>query len=111
MGAVENIKEIADLIKKIGDADLYRKIVELEHEVFELSCQNLLSLSKIEELKEILRVKQNIKYDGQVYYLEGDSVPYCPKCWEVTRALVHLTESASPSFGHCPNCENSFRVR
>lgn len=111
MGAVENIKEIADLIKKIGDIDLYRKIVELEQEVFELSRQNRIYQSEIEDLKNLFNVKQNIKYVGQVYYVEGDPDPYCPKCWEVSKALVHLTESASPSFGHCPNCNKSFRVR
>lgn len=111
MGAVENIKEIADLIKKIGDIDLYRKIVELEQEVFELSRQNRIYQNEIDDLRKLLNLKQKIKHVGQVYYVEEDPDPHCPRCWEVSNILVHLTESASPSFGHCPSCNKSFRIK
>ncbi len=109
MGAIENIKEIADLVKKIGDMDLYRKIVELEQEVFEVSRQNLKHQTEIEKLKELLSIKQKINYVKPLYYIEGDKNPYCPKCWEVDKILVHLIESASPTHVRCPNCEKSFK--
>jgi hypothetical protein len=35
MGVVENMKEVADLIKKIGDIELNRKIVNLEGELID----------------------------------------------------------------------------
>ena len=37
MSIINNAKEIADLIKKIGDVELYRKIIELEGEIIELT--------------------------------------------------------------------------
>ena len=37
MGIVENIKDAADLAKKVGDIELYRKIVRLEGEVMDLT--------------------------------------------------------------------------
>jgi hypothetical protein len=37
MGVVENMKDVADLIKKIGDIELNRKILTLENEVLDLS--------------------------------------------------------------------------
>lgn len=40
MGPLENIKEVADLIKKAGDIELYRKIAESEGEVIELTYAN-----------------------------------------------------------------------
>ena len=37
MGAVENIKDIADLVKKFNDIELNRRILNLENEVLDLS--------------------------------------------------------------------------
>src|SRR5437667_557533 len=37
MGILDSAKEIADLVKKIGDIELYRKIVELEGQLIELT--------------------------------------------------------------------------
>ncbi len=39
MGITDNAEEIADLIKKVGDIELYRKIVELEGEIVDLTRQ------------------------------------------------------------------------
>ena len=37
MSVIDQAKEIAGLIKKIGDIELYRKIIELEGEIIELT--------------------------------------------------------------------------
>lgn len=44
MGAVENVKEVADLIKKFNDIDLNRRILNLENEVLDLSRDKARSL-------------------------------------------------------------------
>jgi hypothetical protein len=111
MGAIENIKEIADLVKKLGDIELYRKIIELEQEIFELSRHNLKYKGDIEELKSLLTKIKNVKYSKPFYYSEGDPHPYCPKCWEVEKVLVHLTDSMDPNYHHCPNCDKIFGNR
>jgi hypothetical protein len=49
MGIVENIKDAADLAKKIGDIELYRKIVHLEGEVMDLTRDKRQADLKIEE--------------------------------------------------------------
>lgn len=56
MGTIENAKEIADLAKKIGDADLYRKIVEREGEVIDLTRDKRTPENHNEDLKEKLAI-------------------------------------------------------
>lgn len=56
MGTIENAKEIADLAKKIGDADLYRKIVEREGEVIDLTREKRTPENHNEDLKEKLAI-------------------------------------------------------
>ena len=39
MSIIENTKEIAELVKKLGNIDLYKRIVELQGEIIEISRQ------------------------------------------------------------------------
>ncbi len=57
MGIVENLKDAADLAKKVGDLELYRKIVHLEGEVMDLTRENRHAEQKIEELQKQLALK------------------------------------------------------
>jgi hypothetical protein len=110
MSAIENIKDIADIIKKIGDIDLYRKIVELEQEVFELSRSNIKLQSEIEALKSALTLKLNIKYKKPFYYINEDPSPYCPNCYDVGNILVHLLDGSDPNYFICPNCNKAIKA-
>jgi hypothetical protein len=111
MGIIENVKEVADLVKKVGDIELYRKIVELEGEIIELTRQNRSQQEEIEELKKILNKKQDMIFKKPFYYIENDHQPYCPKCWEVNALAVHLTGPVNVMAGaryDCPNCKSFF---
>ncbi|HET9181109.1 MAG TPA: hypothetical protein VFP59_03170 [Candidatus Angelobacter sp.] len=37
MGVVDNVKEVADIVQKMGNIELYRKIVHLEGAVMDLT--------------------------------------------------------------------------
>jgi thymidine phosphorylase len=111
MGIIENAKEVADLVKRIGDIDLYRKIIELEGEIIELTRQNRNQQEEIEELKKLVNKKQDMKFVKPFYYIDGDHQPFCPKCWEVNALSVHLTGPVYVTSGpryDCPNCKSFF---
>ena len=111
MSIVENVKEVADLAKKLGDVDLYRKIVELEQEVFDLTRQNRKQEEEIVRLNELVITKQKMIFRKPFYFIENDEYPYCPKCWEVDRVTVHLVGPMQLGPGRrydCPNCKEFF---
>ena len=58
MGIIDSAKEIADLIKQVGDMELYRKIVELEGEIIELTRKARGYEEEIEKLKGIVNTIQ-----------------------------------------------------
>jgi len=80
MSILENMKEVADLVKKIGDVELYRKIVELEGEVVELTRSKRLLEQQVEELEAQAAFKKKLSFRKPFYFAEGDDVPYCPRC-------------------------------
>ena len=51
MSIINRIKDIADLIKKLNDIELYRKIVELEGDIIELTRINRDLEERVSELK------------------------------------------------------------
>jgi hypothetical protein len=111
MSIIENAKEIADLIKKAGNVDLYRKIVDLEAEIVDLIRMKNTQESAIEDLKKKLGAKDSLRFKEPFYYMDGDEVPFCPKCWESKQKTIHLIRThISNDRGtryDCPECSLS----
>ncbi len=79
MGIVENIKDAADLAKKIGDIELYRKIVHLEGEVMDLTRDKRQADQKIEELQGKLALQGQMTFRQPFYFQDSDEVPVLPQ--------------------------------
>ncbi|MUK43691.1 hypothetical protein GNP61_19270 [Aliivibrio fischeri] len=70
---------------------------------------------EIRQLTQRLSEQTNIKYDtkSEVYWAEGDESPYCPKCYENDKKLIHLNYNSmvwdEPAPHHaCCVCEREF---
>ena len=105
-------RSIADLIKKVGDIDLYRKIVELEGAILELTHQKREADDKIQKLTDALAFKEKLTFKSSVYFASGDNIPYCPKCWEGTKLASHLTPPNvyDVMTRVCPQCQTKLVV-
>jgi hypothetical protein len=109
MGVLDNVKEVADLVKKIGDIDLYRKIVNTENEVIELTQQLRTAQQRIRELEGMLSQKQVLTFNAPFYFAEGDLVPLCARCWEVEQKPIHMVLEGAGQVSYasynCPACK------
>lgn len=114
MSLVENLKEAADLAKKLGNIDLYKKIVELEGEIIEVTRQKLHLESKVEELQKQLALKAKMSFSQPFYYQDGDTVPFCPRCYEKETIAVHAVFKGEDSDGRktwqCPDCKEFYFI-
>jgi hypothetical protein len=111
MSMIEEVKEIADLIKKVGDADLYRRIVNLEAEVIELTRNNRHLGQKVEELQDSLKISKKLTFKDPYYWVEGDPTPYCPACWDSKKLATHIVKITHPMLHHrkeCPCCKHVY---
>lgn len=107
MSIISNAKEIADLVKKLGDAELYRKIIELEGEIIELTRENRTLEERVDDLSSSLRVKQDMRFEAPFYFMGEDKSPYCSKCWDADSSAVRLFCSGGNIYD-CPACKNRF---
>jgi hypothetical protein len=114
MGVVENMKDVADLVKKFNDIELNRRILNLENEVLDLSREKRRGEEKLEELERTLKFQKQITFKEPFYWLEGDEVPYCATCWEDKRKAVHVHFSHAHNalqYWNCLNCKAQFKSR
>ena len=113
MSLISNAKEIADLIKKLDDVELYRKIIELEGEIIEVTREKHTLDERVQELTNTLNIKENMTFRQPFYYQEGDNVPFCPRCWETDNKSVHVVNGGQFHAGTrhtCPSCNTIIHV-
>jgi hypothetical protein len=109
VGAVENVKEVAELIKKFNDIELNRRILNLENEVLDLSRDKRRAEERAEQLERTLKFSKELKFKAPFYYAEGDSTPYCPGCWESKRMAIHVAQHEQyMHLRQCPACKHSY---
>jgi hypothetical protein len=111
MSIIDNAKEIADLIKKYDNLDLYRKILDLQGEIISLTDEKRDLEEEVKKLKETLSLSKKMTFKKPFYLQEDDPVPFCPLCWEAEKIPIHLTgpvqASSGPSYD-CPRCNKYF---
>ena len=97
MGAFDILgqaKEIAELVRKYNNMELYQKIVDLRDEIYKISEENLSLKERVKELERQQDISAELARDGNVYYraVEGGKKigPYCMACWDADRKLVNL---------------------
>lgn len=113
MGILDNIKEVADLAKKVGDIELYRKIVDLEGEVMDLTREKREAEQKVEDLQKQLTLKAKMTFKQPFYYQDGDDVPFCPRCFEKDAQAVHAilySGSDTQRRWDCPECKRMYLI-
>lgn len=107
MGVVDDIREVADLIRKSGDIDLWRKTVNTEEKVVELTRQLRAAETRVEELEDALKFKKKLNFKAPFYFADGDSIPFCPKCWEADKKaihMIHIFTNEESTRQDCPEC-------
>jgi hypothetical protein len=109
MGIIEHAKEVADLIKKYNDQDLYERIVTLREEILELREENIQLKQEVKALKETQDIENKLIRKGNCYFFKDDEKqerPYCLTCWDYDRKLVSLLmiEGATGTYFRCGVC-------
>lgn len=111
MGVLENMREVADIVKQIGDIEPNRKILNLEKEVHELSRAKMRLGTELEQKSQLLNLKQAMGFRDPFYYTGGDDVPHCPACWKAKDIAVHVvfvSNREGEIHWQCPSCQHHY---
>jgi hypothetical protein len=92
MDPLNTLKKIRKIIRGTTDRELVRLVLDLQKEVFAIESHNLELASELTSLKQQLNLpaRMHTRPPFDYYFLEGDDVPFCPKCWESSGNAIHL---------------------
>jgi len=108
MGIIDNVKDIAELVKKYNNLELSQKIIDLRDEIFELKEDNLKLKEKIKALEEEKKISEKMVFESPFYWLkdgEKKDGPYCQKCFDDNKKLIRLQDHKNGHW-YCLVCKN-----
>jgi hypothetical protein len=112
MSIIDNAKEIASLVKKLGDIDLYRKIVELEGEIIELTKEKRQLDEKLADITRSKVIIDELHFDAPFYTNVDNTELYCARCIEADRRAIHVVKQGELEMRRrvylCPQCKSKF---
>ena len=112
MSIIDNAKEIASLVQKLGDIELYRKIVELEGEIIDLTRENRELEDAVAQFQVNQEIIKELIYDPPFYRNKENNELYCARCIESDRRAIHLAKEAETKarrrLWSCPQCKTIY---
>ena len=104
------IKNVAEIVKKADNLELYAVLLDLQSKALELQEENaklklqLADRSRIETLRARI-----IRHDQPFITLQGDEkhIFYCAQCWDSQEKLIQVNTEPRPAEFTCPSCKNT----
>jgi len=125
LSSVKTATDLAKLIKnsdislegaeiKLQMAELISTLADVKIELAEVQDELRFKDQKILALEHSLSKKGNTTYDGKMYWVKGDDVPFCAVCYERDSKCHHLTHIKEDMYGmeswYCKVCDSSYSV-
>ena len=109
MSLYDGIKDVAKVIQKADNIDLYRQLLDLGAQALDMQSEIERLTKENRELREAQELKTKIiRHDEPFITLEGhpDSEMYCSTCYAKERVLIQVKRYQNGYFC-CPNCKTS----
>lgn len=94
MDLVNNIKNLADLVKKAGDIELYSKVIDLQAQALDLQEEISRLRNENNELKKANDIENSIEYHVDPYLTlktDTNNIKYCVACWANGKKTCYFT--------------------
>jgi len=115
MTIFDELKSVGKVLQEAGKIEQYKQILETQRDLLEMQkrMQNL--ERENDELKEKLRIKENVIYENNAYWVKKEDGqkdgPFCSRCWDKDKNLIRIRVlSMNPAFAICPECKNQVQV-
>ena len=108
MGLYDGIKDVARVIQKADNLELYGELLDLSAQALDLQNENKRLIEENNKLKKQEDLSSRIIRHKETYVtLSGDkdNIMYCSCCWDSLNKLVQVKMHDDGCF-ECINCKN-----
>ena len=107
MSILDDVKAIAETVKRHNDPDLYQRIMDLRDDIFNLKEENLSLREQVRDLEDKMARHDSLSFRSFAYQKEGDTSLFCQRCYDVDGKLVRLiTRTSTRGSHHCTACDS-----
>jgi len=109
MGLYDGIKDVAKVIQKAGDIDLYKRLLDFSSQALELQSEVAKLKQENANLKKELEIEDDIERDEKIFVTrksDDKKIKYCSHCWDAERKLIQIDCHESGKFD-CPHCKTN----
>lgn len=113
MAIFDELKSIGKTLQEAGKIEQYQQILETQEKLLEMQKRISELESENSDLREKIKLSENLSYEGEVYYVKKNDKkegPFCAKCYDVDGKLVRLTHW-NESNRRCPNCGGVYLIK
>jgi len=107
MGLYDGIKDVAKVLQKADNIDLYRQLLDLSSQALELQDENSKLRQENFTLKKELEIIDDIeRYDKLFVTRKNDTtkIKYCSHCWDAEHKLIQI-DCCDSGYFSCPHCK------
>lgn len=110
MGWYDVAKDAISVAQKAGDIDLYKKLLDLEHDMQDMQHENDELREQLKDLHDSMDLENEMEVseDKKLFYRnhQGEMAgPYCPVCWQKDKRLSYLQHGGYKGIDLvCPIC-------
>lgn len=108
MGLYEGIKDVAKVIQKADNVDLYRQLIELSAQALDMQNEITRLTNENLELKKSKDLSDKIERHLEPYITlkdDTDQILYCSHCWDYEQKLIQVKCIDTGKF-KCTHCDN-----
>lgn len=109
--ALPNYKDIVELIKKGSTLEAQEIIMDHRESFLKLQEENLNLREENKELKKNILLKEELDFDGTVYWRisKGEKIgPFCQKCFDSDNKLIRL--QTDNKYRDCLVCHGCYDI-
>ena len=113
MSIFDALKLSADLYKESGKIEQYKQILDAQAQLLEMQKRIADLESENKELKEKLRIKDDLIYENNAYWINKEGKkdgPFCSRCWDKNKDLIRIHRTGIRNNSKCPECKNTVQI-
>ena len=104
------IKNVADIVKKAENLELYAMLLDLQSKALELQEENAQLKQQLSDQSRIESLRSRIIRHDQPFITlrdDDDHILYCAQCWDSKEKLIQMNTEPSSAEFICPSCKNT----
>ncbi len=113
MSIFDVLKSTVKVLQEAGKIELVQQLLDVQQQLLDMQKKIADLESENKELKEKLRIKDDLIYENNAYWINKEGKkdgPFCSRCWDKDMLLIRMHTCPNPAARICPACKTIVNI-